>query len=124
MKRLTNKDINKNLVEKPMIWERYGKCKQCGECCKFITIYGRHEYFYNFGKVFYSLWPLEGKYVKIDKKCKQCKNKKCKIFNKKSLPRACQCFPMGPDDYTYMAVKDFCGFKFKLIDYKEKNKKK
>ncbi len=107
--------------DKKYLIERKGKCKQCGQCCKFVSVtvnsvrakywsgFGTHDK--NRGAVF------------IDKPCSRLKGNKCSIFKDRSkFSLACKQFP-HPTDEVYWRVMKTCGFYFEILMTEKKEAK-
>lgn len=115
MKPWSNQKLNEYVKESN--FRRYGKCKNCGACCRVCCsgLWGNNKYSEFIQK---DIKRVRGRgrnrhYIKTD--CKNLTlNGKCKVFNR-GLPSVCAKFPMSPDDGVYMIVKDFCGFRFKKL---------
>lgn len=83
------------------------KCKSV--CCKFCHIETDSTYWANFG-------TKCDKGIRFEGNCKQldCKNNKCKVWDKKEFPMACKQFP-HPNDSTYWEVFNTCSFYYEKV---------
>ena len=94
-------------------YDRIGKCKQCGACCKMIVLNAgtpqQDKYLSHFG---FKKVRIGDKFVMVlHKNCDKLKNNKCTLHGKKSQPVPCRQFP-APECQVYALCKRKCGIQF------------
>ena len=124
---MSNKEINKQLVEiarakkKKHYYKRIGRCdpgKCGGACCRYVIALMHEDGYFSkvtgwlknpiqtvkYGKGTFVVTPFHCPNITI--------GGRCKLHGKKTQPLKCDCFPMKHDDAMYKYVQQVCSYRF------------